>query len=102
MVYVTHDQSEALTMSDRIAVFHQGRVQQLSSPRDMYERPASLFVAGFIGESNRLTGTNMLRSLCRRSRVVARRIYGLRKPVHPADQELTHQSILRSSACTRS
>ena len=70
--------------------------------RDMYEWPANLFVAGFIGESNRLTGTNMLRSLCRRSRVVARRIYGLRKPVHPADQELTHQSILRSSACTRS
>ncbi len=57
MVYVTHDQAEALTMSDRIAVFHQGRIQQLSSPRDMYERPANLFVAGFIGESNCLAGT---------------------------------------------
>jgi len=57
MVYVTHDQSEALTMSDRIAVFHHGRIQQLSDPRCMYEQPANGFVAGFIGESNRLPGT---------------------------------------------
>jgi putative spermidine/putrescine transport system ATP-binding protein len=53
-VYVTHDQSEALTMSDRIAVFHQGRIQQVADPRTIYERPANLFVASFIGESNRV------------------------------------------------
>jgi putative spermidine/putrescine transport system ATP-binding protein len=57
MVYVTHDQGEALTMSDRIAVFSQGRVQQLADPRTLYEQPANLFVAGFIGENNRLPGT---------------------------------------------
>ena len=54
-VYVTHDQSEALTMSDRIAVFHQGRIQQVDDPQAIYERPTNLFVASFIGESNRLT-----------------------------------------------
>ena len=48
-VYVTHDQVEAMTMGDRIAVFNQGVIQQLGAPRDLYERPANLFVAGFIG-----------------------------------------------------
>ena len=52
MVYVTHDQSEALTMSDRIAVFHQGVVQQLADPETLYKRPANRFVADFIGENN--------------------------------------------------
>jgi putative spermidine/putrescine transport system ATP-binding protein len=56
MVYVTHDQSEALTMSDRIAVFHRGRVQQLGAPAQIYERPVNAFVARFIGENNRLDG----------------------------------------------
>ena len=53
-VYVTHDQDEALTMSDRIAVFNQGRVEQVSTPVELYERPASEFVAGFVGVSNLL------------------------------------------------
>jgi putative spermidine/putrescine transport system ATP-binding protein len=57
VVYVTHDQSEALTMSDRIAVFNDGRIQQLAGPEDLYERPANAFVAQFIGENNRLLGT---------------------------------------------
>jgi len=57
MVYVTHDQSEALTMSDRIAVFEDGVVQQLASPADLYEKPDNAFVAGFIGENNQLGGT---------------------------------------------
>ncbi len=57
IVYVTHDQSEALTMSDRIAVFHHGRVQQLATPAELYERPANAFVASFIGENNRFNGT---------------------------------------------
>jgi putative spermidine/putrescine transport system ATP-binding protein len=62
IVYVTHDQSEALTMSDRIAVFHQGRIQQLAQPSVLYERPANAFVASFIGESNRFDGTLVARS----------------------------------------
>ena len=53
-VYVTHDQEEALTMSDRLAVFNQGRIEQLGTPVEVYERPASDFVAGFIGISNLL------------------------------------------------
>lgn len=55
-IYVTHDQGEALTMSDRIAVFAEGILQQCGAPRDIYERPANAFVSDFIGESNRLTG----------------------------------------------
>ncbi len=51
-VYVTHDQEEALTMSDRIAVMNHGRVEQVGVPEDVYERPATTFVAGFIGVSN--------------------------------------------------
>ncbi len=54
MVYVTHDQSEALTMSDRIAVFNDGRIQQLSDPVTLYDRPENRFVAGFIGDNNTL------------------------------------------------
>jgi len=57
VVYVTHDQSEALTMSNRIAVFNDGIVQQLSTPAELYERPQNAFVAQFIGENNRLLGT---------------------------------------------
>ncbi|CAM3135163.1 putative spermidine/putrescine transport system ATP-binding protein [Paracoccus aminovorans] len=57
VVYVTHDQGEALTMSDRIAVFNDGRIQQLAPPADLYERPENSFVAGFIGENNKLPGT---------------------------------------------
>jgi putative spermidine/putrescine transport system ATP-binding protein len=53
-VYVTHDQDEALTMSDRIAVFNQGRIEQVSTPVELYERPATAFVAGFVGVSNLL------------------------------------------------
>jgi putative spermidine/putrescine transport system ATP-binding protein len=53
-IYVTHDQEEALTMSDRLAVFNQGRIEQLGTPAEVYERPASEFVAGFVGVSNLL------------------------------------------------
>jgi putative spermidine/putrescine transport system ATP-binding protein len=56
VVYVTHDQSEALTMSDRVAVFNDGAIQQLASPSDLYEKPQNSFVAQFIGENNRLSG----------------------------------------------
>ena len=65
-IYVTHDQEEALTMSDRIAVFNQGKVAQVGSPAEIYEHPGTSFVAGFVGVSNlvngdlakRITGTN--------------------------------------------
>jgi len=56
-VYVTHDQEEALTMSDRIAVMNRGRVEQVGGPEDVYERPATTFVAGFIGVSNLMPAT---------------------------------------------
>lgn len=56
VVYVTHDQSEALTMSDRVAVFNEGRIEQLAPPSELYEHPATPFVAGFIGENNRISG----------------------------------------------
>lgn len=56
VVYVTHDQSEALTMSDRVAVFNDGRIQQLAPPEELYEKPLNRFVASFIGENNTLKG----------------------------------------------
>ena len=56
VVYVTHDQGEALTMSDRVAVFHQGRIQQIDDAVSVYERPTNEFVANFIGENNTLHG----------------------------------------------
>ncbi len=55
-VFVTHDQEEALTLSDRIAVFNHGRVEQVATPVELYERPATTFVAGFVGTSNLLEG----------------------------------------------
>ena len=55
-IYVTHDQEEALTMSDRLAVFNKGRIEQVGAPADVYEHPATRFVAGFVGTSNLLTG----------------------------------------------
>ena len=56
VVYVTHDQTEALTMSDRVAVFNDGRIQQLAPPDQLYEAPQNSFVAQFIGENNTLEG----------------------------------------------
>ena len=66
VVYVTHDQSEALTMSDRIAVFNDGVIQQLSTPAELYEAPINSFVAQFIGENNRLPGkvTKAINGVC--------------------------------------
>ncbi|MDZ5000542.1 ATP-binding cassette domain-containing protein, partial [Clostridium perfringens] len=56
-IFVTHDQEEALTMSDTIIVMNKGKIQQMGSPEDIYNEPANAFVADFIGESNILTGT---------------------------------------------
>jgi putative spermidine/putrescine transport system ATP-binding protein len=55
-IYVTHDQEEALTMSDRLAVFNQGRVEQFGTPEEIYEHPATIFAAGFVGTSNVVSG----------------------------------------------
>ena len=68
-VYVTHDQDEALAMSDRIAVLERGRIAQLGTPAELYESPRTAFVAGFIGESNLLHGTGGARILVRPERV---------------------------------
>jgi spermidine/putrescine ABC transporter ATP-binding subunit len=57
VIYVTHDQQEALTMSDRVAVMNHGIIEQFSSPRDLYDRPQSVFVADFVGDTNLLRGT---------------------------------------------
>jgi putative spermidine/putrescine transport system ATP-binding protein len=56
VVYVTHDQEEALSMSGRIAVYNEGRIEQIGTPNEVYERPATLFVAGFVGESTIFSG----------------------------------------------
>jgi len=56
VLYVTHDQEEALTMSDRIAVFNKGRIEQIGTPEELYDRPATRFVASFIGDTNLLAG----------------------------------------------
>jgi spermidine/putrescine transport system ATP-binding protein len=52
-IYITHDQSEALVMSDKIAVMHEGRFEQIDTPRNLYKHPKTAFVAGFVGDSNR-------------------------------------------------
>jgi spermidine/putrescine transport system ATP-binding protein len=87
-VYVTHDQGEALTMSDRIAVMDAGIIEQLGSPREIYEHPATRFVAGFIGTSNlisgrvdRVDGSRAVLSYGDRGRVVV----ATRRPVAPGD-----------------
>jgi ABC-type Fe3+/spermidine/putrescine transport system ATPase subunit len=56
MIYVTHDQNEALSMADRIAIMHQGKIFQLGTPREIYNRPANRFIADFVGETNLLRG----------------------------------------------
>jgi putative spermidine/putrescine transport system ATP-binding protein len=63
-IFVTHDQEEALSMSDRIAVFNLGKVEQIASPAQLYERPATAFVAGFVGTSNMISGELALRLGC--------------------------------------
>jgi putative spermidine/putrescine transport system ATP-binding protein len=57
-IYVTHDQEEALAMSDRMAIFDRGRIEQVGSPAEVYERPSTAFVAGFVGTSNILSGAS--------------------------------------------
>src|SRR5439155_134007 len=56
-IYVTHDQKEALSIADRMAVLNKGRIEQIGRPQDLYLRPRNIFVASFMGETNLLTGT---------------------------------------------
>lgn len=62
-IYITHDQSEALVMSDTVAVMNQGRFEQIDTPRNLYQNPATQFVAGFVGETNILSATVKKRTL---------------------------------------
>jgi ABC-type Fe3+/spermidine/putrescine transport system ATPase subunit len=71
-IYVTHDQSEALAMSDRLAVMNQGRIEQLATPTSVYEQPATSFVAGFIGKTNLLDCRREERRLARAGGLVVR------------------------------
>jgi putative spermidine/putrescine transport system ATP-binding protein len=80
VIYVTHDQEEALTLSDRVAVMNRGRIEQLGDPTELYERPLTAFVAQFIGESNRLEGTV---ADAPDGRAVLITSSGLRLPVRP-------------------
>ena len=75
-IYVTHDQEEALTMSDQIAVFNHGRIEQIGTPAEVYERPATEFVAGFVGTSNIVERDG--RRCCVRPERIALRRHGRR------------------------
>ena len=80
-IFVTHDQGEALTMSDRIAVMSRGRVEQIGTPEEIYDRPASIFVAGFIGSANLLPGPARG---CRKRRTDGRARFGDRGSTSPS------------------
>src|SRR5947209_4869550 len=90
-LYVTHDQDEALTMSDRIAVFNQGRVEQIGTPAEVYERPATPFVSGFVGTSNVLEREGR-RFTIRPEKV---RLLG---PAEPRDGLVTERGVIRNVA----
>ena len=85
VLYVTHDQEEALTMSDRIAVFNQGRIEQIGAPEDLYDRPATRFVASFIGDTNLLPGRSLGTSagLCDVETAGGRLRAAVRAPITP-------------------
>ncbi len=88
-VYVTHDQDEALTMSDRIAVFSTGRIEQVGTPREVYERPANAFVAGFVGTSN------LIRRDGRRFTIRPERIRLLEEGASAPDGERSEAGVVR-------
>ncbi len=89
-IYVTHDQEEALTMSDRLAVFNRGRIEQVGPPADVYERPATAFVAGFVGTSN-LLRDDVARSVVGRDGTFTIRPEKIRlaEPSDPVDDDET-------------
>ena len=94
-IYVTHDQEEALSMSDTVVVMNNGEIQQIGSPTDIYNEPENRFVAGFIGESNIIEGTMMTTKPLRL--FFARRIWILWNRIRPRSEE--RYGTLRSRAC---
>ncbi len=111
-VMVTHDQEEALTMADRLVVMNEGQVRQVGSQRDLYERPADRFVAGFVGRStflerahrhgDRLTTAGGLRNPLRRARWLGDAVIapaGAGQSRHRADRGSTIACPARSSSC---
>ena len=77
-VYVTHDQGEALSMADRVAVFNHGRIEQLAAPRELYARPATSFVARFVGSAN-VANAELATQTRRRDRAAVRGARGKRR-----------------------
>ena len=98
-VFVTHDQEEALTMSDRIAVFNAGRIEQVGTPAEVYEQPATEFVAGFVGTSNLLRG-EAARACSARTASFSVRPEKIR--VAGADEPLAEGEHARPARCARS
>ena len=96
-IYVTHDQEEALTMSDRLAVFNAGRIEQLGAPAEVYERPATRFVAGFVGTSNLLSG-DVARSIIGRDGTFTIRPEKIRLLDAPRDDLHTEGGVVRDVA----
>ncbi len=97
-IYVTHDQEEALTMSDRLAVFNAGRIEQLGTPAEVYEQPATRFVAGFVGTSNLLSGDVARQVLGRHGTYTIRpeKIRLAPDDAIPADDETAAEGIIHS------
>ena len=93
-LFVTHDQDEALTMSDRIAVFNEGRIEQVGTPVEVYEKPASPFVAGFVGTSNLLRGRSAETVLGRDG------TYSIRPEKIRIDADLSHAAPAGEVAAT--
>ena len=94
MIYVTHDQEEALVMSDRIAVFNEGKIEQLAEAEELYERPNSLFVADFIGESNIFRGS-FTQSNGRSSLSTGKRTLSVSEHAEPPDEETQGALVVR-------
>jgi putative spermidine/putrescine transport system ATP-binding protein len=96
-IYVTHDQEEALTMSDRLAVFNRGRLEQVGSPAEVYERPATPFVAGFVGTSNLIRGEAARTIVGRRGTFTVRpeKIRLAEPDAVPADDEIGAGGTIR-------
>jgi putative spermidine/putrescine transport system ATP-binding protein len=94
MLYVTHDQEEALVMSDRIAVFNEGKIEQLAEAEELYERPNSLFVADFLGESNIFRG-RFTQSNGRYSLSTGKRKFTVSEHAEPPDEESQGALVVR-------
>ena len=106
-IYVTHDQGEALSMSDRIAVFNKGRIEQIGSPTDVYEHPATAFVAGFVGVSNLVDGaaaaaiTGMAQAFTIRPEKILMAAAGCGVPADCLAADGTIESVLYLGSSTR-